>query len=151
VRATAGVLATTAATSSPRLSVVPRRRRAARVITVAVAVIASLMIGSAAFQTQLARRQVDLDRIDRDLRVASEQYRVLRGQRAELRAPARLAASAEALGMGPATSTQFMAIPADVVAAVQESMGVVDPRDAAGANGVLDRFTEVKAVAGGAP
>ena len=43
----------------------------------------------------------------------------LRRQRAELRSPARLSAAASDLGMIPATSSEFMSIDPDVVAAVQ--------------------------------
>ena len=61
VRSTAGVSVVT----RPQLAVVPRRRRTARLVGVAAFFASSLMLGAAAFQTQLARRQVELDKVDR--------------------------------------------------------------------------------------
>ena len=61
VRATAGVVIS----APPPLRVVPTRRRAARLVGLGFAVVFVLMVGAAAFQTQLARRQVELDKIDR--------------------------------------------------------------------------------------
>lgn len=135
----------------PELVLVPRRRRAARLIAAGCVVVFGLMLGAAAFQTQLARRQLTLDTMDRKIRTAHEQYDVLRRERAELRSPGRLAAEATALGMEPASQTEFVTIDPDVVATVQRS----------GASGVdsgeptieeeFDLYAEVKAQAGGAP
>ena len=58
IRSTVGL----ASAPRPQLTVVPRRRRTARLVAVAAFFASSLMLGAAAFQTQLARRQVDLDR-----------------------------------------------------------------------------------------
>jgi len=69
----------------PQLVVVPRRRRTARLVAAGCTVVFGLMLGAAAFQTQLARRQLNLDTMDRDIRAAHEQYDVLRRERAELR------------------------------------------------------------------
>ena len=79
IRTTRGVVTT----PRPQLTVVPRRRRTARLVAVAAFFASSLMLGAAAFQTQLARRQVDLDRIDRQIRVARTDFNDLRSQRAE--------------------------------------------------------------------
>jgi hypothetical protein len=109
----------------------------------------SLMLGAAAFQTQLARRQVDLDVVDREIRAARNDFNDLRSQRAELRSPARLAASGAALGMTTATKTDVVSIDPEVVAEVQESAGgVFDPGSEA-QDPVFEEFKIVKSVAGG--
>jgi hypothetical protein len=56
----------------PQLVVVAPRRRAARLIAAGCGVVFVLMIGAAAFQTQLARRQLTLDTMDRRIRAAHE-------------------------------------------------------------------------------
>ena len=114
---------------TPRLAVVPRRRRAARLIAVGSAVVFSLMLGAAAFQTQIARRQLTLDTLDRDIRAGRDQYEVLRRERAELRSPGRLSQEATALGMEPATQTQFVTLDADEMAIVQRT-GAAEQRHA---------------------
>jgi cell division protein FtsL len=145
IRSTIGVTTR----SRPQLTVVPRRRRTARLVAVAAFFASSLMLGAAAFQTQLARRQVELDRIDSQIREVRNQFNELRSQRAELRSPARLAASGAALGMGLTTKTEFIEISPDVVADVQQSAGgVFDPR-AESQDPVFDEFKVVKSVAGG--
>jgi hypothetical protein len=145
IRSTIGVTTT----SRPQLTVDPPRRRTARLVAVAAFFASSLMLGAAAFQTQLARRQVELDRIDSQIREVRNQFNELRSQRAELRSPARLAASGAALGMGLTTKTEFIEISPDVVAEVQQSAGgVFDPR-AESQDPVFDEFKVVKSVAGG--
>lgn len=135
----------------PQLVVVPRRRRTARLIAAGCTVVFGLMLGAAAFQTQLARRQLNLDTLDRDIRAAHEQYDVLRRERAELRSPGRLAKEAAALGMVPATQTEFVVLDPDVVAAVQRSGASRDSGGATTIDEEFEQYAEVKAQAGGAP
>jgi len=139
-------------TPRPQLVVVPTRRRAARLIAVGCTIVFGLMLGAAAFQTQLARRQLTLDTVDRDIRAAHEQYDVLRRERAELRSPGRLSVEATNLGMVPATQTEFVAIDADVVATVQRS-GTADDstNESASVEDEFEQYADVKAQAGGAP
>ena len=138
-------------TARPQLVVVPRRRRAARLIAVGCTLVSGLMLGAAAFQTQLAQRQLTLDTLDRNIRDAHEQYDVLRRERAELRSPGRLAVEATNLGMVPASQTEFVSIDADVVAEVQRGGvgddGTNDPTVAE----EFEQYAEVKAQAGGSP
>jgi hypothetical protein len=145
IRSTVGIV------SAPRtqLIVVPRRRRTARVVAVAAFFASSLMLGAAAFQTQLARRQVQLDQVDRQIRQASSDFTALRSQRAELRSPARLAASGSALGMSSATKTEFVDIAPEVVAEVQQSAGGVFDPGAETQDPIFEEFKVVKSVAGG--
>jgi len=138
-------------TPRPQLVVVPRRRRAARLIAVGCTIVFGLMLGAAAFQTQLARRQLTLDTMDRNIRAAHTQYDVLRRERAELRSPGRLVAEATQLGMVPATQTEFVAMDPDVVATVQRK-GVGDDQTASvSVDAEFQQYAKVKAQAGGAP
>jgi hypothetical protein len=145
IRSTVGV----AAAPRAQLKVVPRRRRNARLVAFAAFLASSLMLGAAAFQTQLARRQVELDLVDRQIRVARNDFNDLRSQRAELRSPARLAASGTALRMTAATKTEFIDIPADVVAEVQQSAGGVFDPGSEVSDPVFEEFKLVKSIAGG--
>ena len=133
----------------PNLTVVPRRRAARSIIGIWV-LAAILMAGAAAFQTQLARRQVTLDILDSQIRAAHDTHDVLRRERAELRSPGRLVEQAALLGMRPAESTEFISISPDVIAEVQRS-GV--PGDS-GPDGLVEEFADfaaVKSQAGRAP
>jgi hypothetical protein len=133
----------------PQLTVVPRRRRTARLVTFAAFVVSSSMLGAAAFQTQLARRQVEIDRVDRQIRVARATFNDLRQQRAELRSPERLATSGGALGMRGATKTEFVEIDPAVVAEVQQSAGGVFDPGVETVDPVFEEFKVVKSVTGG--
>ncbi|HEY0518340.1 MAG TPA: hypothetical protein VGC84_02515 [Ilumatobacteraceae bacterium] len=145
IRSTVGVVST----PRPQLTVVPRRRRNARLVAVAAFFASSLMLGAAAFQTQLARRQVELDRVDSQIRIARNDFNDLRSQRAELRSPARLAASGSVLGMTDASKTEVMQIQPEVVAEVQMSAGGVFDPGVEEKDPVFEEFKAVKAVAGG--
>jgi hypothetical protein len=145
VRSTAGV----SVVPRTQLAVVPRRRRTARIVGVAAFFASLLMLGAAAFQTQLARRQVEIDRVDRQIRIVKADFNNLRAQRAELRSPARLAASGSVLGMGTATKTDFVTIDPEVVATVQQSAGGVFDPGTGSDDPVFDEFKIVKSVTGG--
>lgn len=145
IRSTVGV----SIAPRPHLTVVPRRRRTARLVAFAAFFASSLMLGAAAFQTQLARRQVELDRVDSQIRAVKTEFNNLRSQRAELRSPARLAASGAALGMGTTAKTEFIDIAPEVVAEVQQSAGGVFDPGAESQDPVFDEFKVVKSVAGG--
>jgi hypothetical protein len=148
VRATAGVRVSA---PRPELAVVPRRRRAARLVAVAAVFVASAMLATAAFQTQLASRQLTLDQLDKDMRTARTRYDDLRRQRAELRSPGRLTAEATALGMVPASKSDFLVLTPDVLAAVQQSAGgVLDP-SLDTQQSVFEEFTTVKSLTRDAP
>ncbi len=138
-------------TVRPQLVVVPRQRRTARLIAAGCAVVFGLMLGAAAFQTQLARRQLTMDTLDRDIRTAHESYDVLRRERAELRSPGRLSEEAAKLGMVPATQTEFVQLDSDVVAVVQRSGADGSGDTAASIDEEFERYADVKAEAGGTP
>ncbi len=67
------------ATAKPALSVVPRRRRWPAVIAAIVWSLVVLgLLGAAVFHTQLAERQLRLDRLDRQVAVERERFDELR-------------------------------------------------------------------------
>lgn len=146
IRSTIGVAV---APPRPQLSVVPRRRRAARLVALAAFFVSSLMLGAAAFQTQLARRQVDIDSVDGQIRAARKDFNDLRSQRAELRSPERLATSGSSLGMKAAKKTEFVDIAPEVIAEVQQSSGGVFDVGAEAVDPVFEEFKIVKSIAGG--
>jgi hypothetical protein len=135
----------------PRLTVVPRHRRTARLIAVGSGLVFSLMLGAAAFQTALARRQLEIDTLDRRIRTAHESYDELRRERAELRSPGRLAIEASALGMVPATQTEFITLDPDVIATVQRAGATPSSDHAPTIEDEFEAYADVKAQAGGAP
>lgn len=128
------------------LSLVPRRGRNARVIGAAFALVFALMLGAAAFQTQLARRQLTLDSIDQRIRSGRDQYEVLRRERAELRSPGRLAEAATALGMAPASQTDFVSLDPSVIAAVQRSGAAGVDGGSQSGSVIVDEFSEYAGV-----
>ena len=136
----------------PQLALVPRRRRrTARLIALVCTPVFALMLGAAAFQTQLASRQLRLDAADREIRDAYNLYDVMRRERAELRSPGRLAIEAAALGMVPATQTQFVSLDPDVIATVQRTGVVIDHADETEIGEEFQQYADVKAQSGAAP
>ncbi len=111
----------------------------------------AVMMGAAAFQTQLARRQVELDRLDSEIHSARERYEELRRERAELRSPAHLSDVAADRGMVQATEAGFMVLSPEVLAEVQRSAGMIVGAGDAEQGDPLEQFRDVKSVTDGAP
>ncbi|MCU0259947.1 MAG: hypothetical protein MUE78_02915 [Ilumatobacteraceae bacterium] len=136
----------------PDLRLVPGRRRAARFVIVLAALVCLVMAGAAVLHTQLAARQLEIDRLDRALVIAQERFDVLRSQRAELRAPIRLATEAARLGLQPASATEFVPVDPATVARVVAAAGRTSaPTAVAVEVEPLDQFRRVKAANGIAP
>ncbi|MFM2071590.1 MAG: hypothetical protein RLZZ623_1853 [Actinomycetota bacterium] len=114
-------------------------------------IIGVAMLGAAAFQTQLARRQLELDRLDQAIAGQREEYDVLRRQRADLRSPARLAQIASSTGMVVARDSQIETIAVDVEVAVKQSTGLLDRARLADGTTLLEQFRLVKAMTDGQP
>jgi cell division protein FtsL len=127
----------------------PRGRRFTGLAVVVSVVIGLAMMGAAAFQTQLAQRQVELDRLDQDIRQSKAHYESLRRQRAELRSLARLGEVAAANAMVPAGDSEVREIDADVLAVVAMATGDLDPAVLGDGRSTLDDFREVKAAMAG--
>jgi cell division protein FtsL len=94
--------------SAPALAVVPRRRRAAGFAVLLSFLVVTLMLGAAMLHTRLAERQLEIDRLEGAVAEAQDRFDVLRRQRAELRAPTRLAEEAGRLGMRTAVVSEFV-------------------------------------------
>ena len=133
----------------PVLTVVPRRRRAARLVVVLCAFIVTAMAGAAAFQTLLAKRQLEIDKTEQAIEDAREQYEQLRRERAELRSPGRLAELAGGMDMVAAQESSFMTIDPAVMAVVQSSSGRLGGDDVVTETDPLAQFRVVKGVAWG--
>jgi len=142
----------TTAVPAPRLSVVPRRRRAAGFAVALSMLLAAMMLGSAVLHTSLAERQLEIDRLERSVTAAQERFDVLRRSRAELRSPTRLSAEATRIGMHPALTSQFVPVDGLTVALAIAATGeVLDDREAIESLQPLDQFRLVKAVSGESP
>lgn len=140
-----------AAEMRAHLRVVPRRRRTARTVALLAALVFTMMAGAAAFQIQIARRQLQLDQLERQIAEASNEYDALRLERAELRAPGRLLAEATALGMVPGSESQFMVVSPEAVAAVQQSAGTLTAAQSSVGLTDIERLSQVKQALAEAP
>ncbi len=132
----------------PALAVVPKRRRWPAVVgAMAWAVLFVGLLGAAVFHTQLAERQLRIDRLDRAVAEQRELFDDLRYQRAELRSPVRLAEAAGALGMGRGDSSDFVRVTPEAVAVQLAAAGTVDATSRIIVDtDPLQQFRDVKAV-----
>lgn len=132
--------------SRTRLRIAPRRQRAARLVVVFVALLVLSMIGAVMLHTRLAERQVRIDDYDHRVAEAQARFDLLRQQRAELRAPERLAPAAGALGMFSSPHSQFVTIDPAVLARSIAAAGTLGGPAGSITDEPLDQFREVKAV-----
>jgi hypothetical protein len=135
--------------AKPTLTVVPRRRRWPAVIAGLAWVLVSLgLLGAAVFHTQLAERQLRLDRLDRAVAVERERFDELRYERAELRSPVRLAADASELGMRRGRASTFVSVTPEAVARQLAAAGPIgdDAVRIVIHTDPLDQFRAVKSV-----
>jgi hypothetical protein len=142
------------AVARPSLVVMERRRRWPAVLAVLLWTTVFLgMLGAAVFHTQLAGRQLRIDRLERSVAAERERFDELRYQRAELRSPVRLAAAASELGMRRGDATEFIDIAPDALARQIASAGVIDERAVRITidTDPLDQFRAVKSVTGKTP
>jgi cell division protein FtsL len=96
---------------APRaLTVVPARRRFAWFAVSLTVLVSAVMMGAIGLHTRIAERQLEIDELERGVRSAQEDFDVLRAERAELRSPTRIAASAEAIGMVVGSESDFVAV-----------------------------------------
>lgn len=135
--------------SRPRLKVVERRRRWPAVLAATAWTVVFLgLLGAAVFHTQLAERQLRIDRLERAVAAERERFDELRHQRAELRSPVRLAAAAGALGMRRGDATEFLEVGPELLARQIAAAGVIDERvvQITIDTEPLDQFRAVKSV-----
>jgi len=137
------------AAERPALAVVPRRRRWPAVLAgMAWALVFLGLLGAAVFHTQLAGRQLRLDRLDREVAAQRERFDELRYERAELRSPVRLAAAASELGMRRGRATTFVTVTPDAIARQLAAAGPIgdNPVRIVIHTDPLDQFRAVKGV-----
>lgn len=136
----------TSARPRPELVVVPGRRRfVGAVLSVVIVMVAGMLVVTA-FHTRLAERQYQLDVLERQVVVERARFDILRRDRAWLASPERLAGRARELGLVRGGRTEFLDVPADIVALVAASTAGLDPIAARGARSPLDDFRSVKQV-----
>ncbi len=142
------------AATPPSLAVVPRRRRwPALLAGLAWSLVFFALLGAAVFHTQLAERQLRLDRLDREVATQRERFDELRYERAELRSPVRLAAAASELGMRRGRANTFVTVTPDAVARQLAAAGPIgdNPVRIVIHTDPLDQFRAVKSVTEGQP
>lgn len=135
--------------SKPSLVVVEQRRRWPVLLAgLAWTFVVLGLLGAAVFHTQLAERQLRIDRLERSVSSERERFDDLRYQRAELRSPVRLAAAAGALGMQRGAASEFIAVLPDAVARELATSGAIDDRvvQIIVRSDPLDQFRDVKSV-----
>jgi len=103
-------------------------RRRVSVVVFAVAVVLTMIASVIGFQAFIAEQQLTLDRVSTDLRLAKLNYDELRQQRADLMAPDYLREKARVMFMAQGLGSRFIEVPADVVAEVVVSTGLMDPK-----------------------
>lgn len=133
----------------PSLTVVSRRRRWPALLAVLAWTTVFLgLLGAAVFHTQLAERQLRIDRLERAVAAQRERFDELRYQRAELRSPVRLAAAASEMGMERGDASEFIEISPLLLAQQIASAGIIDERAVRITMDTdpLDQFRAVKAV-----
>lgn len=136
----------TSAQRRPDLVVVPRRRGFLGALLAVVLVVVAGMLAVTAFHTTLAERQYQLDVLERQVSTERARFDVLRRDRAWLASPERLAGRARELGLVTGGRTEFLDVPADIVAIVAASTAGLDPTVAKRARSPLDDFRTVKQV-----
>lgn len=133
----------------PELAVVVRRRRWPAFLAVMAWTVVFLgLLGAAVFHTQLAGRQLRIDRLERSVAAERERFDELRYERAELRSPVRLATAAGALGMQRGDATEFIDVSPQLLAAQIAAAGVISDRAVQITidTDPLDQFRAVKSV-----
>ena len=140
--------------TTPDLVVVGRRRRWPAVLAGALWLVVSVgLLGAAVFHTQLAERQLRIDRLERAVSEQRELFDDLRYQRAELRSPVRLAREASALGMRRGSTGSFVEVDPMQFARQLAAAGSLDDRAVQIIidTDPLDQFRDVKSVTAGQP
>ena len=140
-----------AAARRPHLRLVARPRVAINAALVLVGVIVALMLAAVVLHTRLAERQVEIDKVESAVTEARARFDVLRQQRAELRAPNRLAAAGAEEGMVTSPAADFLPVDPLTVASILAASGAVTEGDGSihDAFEPLDQIRRVKAAAAG--
>lgn len=139
----------------PKLQVVTQtnRRVPAVVGGLVLLVVMVAMLGAAVFHTQLAERQLAIDKLEREVQAERERFDELRRDRAVLRSPQRIADEAAVLGMIPGATSRFVTVDPAALAAQLAAAGSTDGGTTSVIDDVdpLDQFRDVKSVSAGQP
>lgn len=143
-------------TTLPPLAVVPARRQFAWFAMGVMILAATVLLGAAMLHTRIAERQLEIDRLDRAMRTAQEEFDVLRAQRSVLRSPTRLGTEAGLLGMVPGNESEFVPVDPMLLATIIAQTGQLPTLDAITPGSYtrlepLDQFRLVKSASQEAP
>jgi predicted RNase H-like nuclease (RuvC/YqgF family) len=117
-----------------------------------VVVVVALMLAAVVLHTRLTERQLQIDRLEQEVTEARERFDVLRRQRAELRAPTRLALASSEMGMIVAPNTEFVATNGRALAEIIAAAGTIDVvTDGGDQADPLDQIRRVKAATEAGP
>ena len=138
---------------APKLSVVPRRKRAFRLAALAFVIVFVSMLALTIFEIRIAQNQLELDRTNTRVDHAQLQFDQLRKQNAQLRAPDRLVTEAAKAGMVPGHNGELLTVDPKTVAAVRAAAGAdADQLPSGTAEDPFADHERVKAaIAGAAP
>ena len=123
------------------------------VLGAGLAVVFGALLGIAVFHTQLAGRQLEIDRLEKAVKVERERYDDLRHDRAVLRSPARLGEEAESMMMVRAVSSDFLRVTPQQLAVQLAAAGAIEDHAVAiiADSEPLEQFRDVKSVSAGQP
>jgi len=126
------------------------RRTGAKAFGIALVLVGSLFVVTA-MQTQMAERQMRIDRLNSDIIRARNNFDKLRAERARYQSPAYLTERAAALGLVPSTETKMVPVSSAIAVEVASGMGKVDSDVVASKASPLDQFGKMKRTVGDAP
>ncbi len=138
----------------PDLALLPRPKRwPAFVLGAVLSVVFGALLGIAVFHTQLAGRQLEIDRLEKAANAERERFDDLRHERAVLRSPARLDQEAEELMMIRGASSDFLRIVPHQLAMQLAAAGSIedDAVEIIVNFEPLEQFRDVKSVSVGQP
>lgn len=140
-------------TTRPTLVVIQgRRRRVTRMTAIVVGIVIAGLAVLGIGHTQIAQRQWRIDQLESSINAAHEDFDTLRALRAELRSPERLNTAARALGMRPATTSNFIPIDPQVLATTIAQTAMSPERSAEPEQlAPIDQFRLVKVIEGRRP
>lgn len=116
-------------TIRPHLHVVTAKRQFAWFAAMLIVLASGMLLAAAYLHTQLADRQLEIDRLDRAMRTAQAEFDVLRAERAVLRSPTRLAGEAAAFGMIPGSESEFVPVDPMMLATIIAQTGELPTLD----------------------
>ena len=115
-------------------------------------VVVGLMLAAVVLHTHLTERQLEIDQLEQDVTDGARRFDVLRRQRAELRAPSRLAVEGADLGMVVQPNGDFVTVDGRTLAEAIAAAGTIDDvTNAVDPTDPLEQFRRVKAATEGSP